>query len=59
MCMRDAHKGPFVYRDGAGWLPKIRVSFVICTQSVFVKGYLWLKYGVPQNMTKIGLQESR
>ena len=57
---------PFVYRDGTGWpasllyIRKIRVSVVICIQSgiVFTKGYLWSKYVVPQNMTKIGLQES-
>ena len=31
--------------------------YTLNPESVFTKGYLWSKYGVPQNTTKIGLQE--
>ena len=66
MCISQRGFSPFVYRDRGGWpapLPyirKIRVSVAIGTQSgiLFTKGYLQSKYGGPQKMTKIGLQES-
>ena len=52
-----------VYRDGASITPihSENPCFRGNMRSIrnpFTKGYLWSKYGVSQNMTKIGLQES-